>query len=96
MRDELEAYKWYLLARTLGNELTKKKIQCSEEYLTAAERAEGQRWAREWKPKKQLPADGKATGEEVAAKLKETNAKERKFEDVVKSAEQATVLVLVY
>ncbi len=33
---------------------------------------------------------------EVSAKLKEPNAKERKFEDVVKSAEQATVLVLVY
>lgn len=33
---------------------------------------------------------------EVAAKLKEPNTKERKFEDVVKDAEQAAVLVLVY
>jgi hypothetical protein len=33
---------------------------------------------------------------EVVAKLKEPNTKERKFEDVVKSAEQAAVLVLVY
>lgn len=33
---------------------------------------------------------------EVSAKLKETNTKDRKFEDVVKSAEQAAVLVLVY
>ena len=33
---------------------------------------------------------------EVSAKLKEPNTKERKFEDVVKSAEQAAVLVLVY
>ena len=33
---------------------------------------------------------------EVAAKLKEPETKERRFEDVVKSAEQATVLVLVY
>ena len=33
---------------------------------------------------------------EVAAKLKEPNTKDRKFEDVVKSAEQAAVLVLVY
>ena len=33
---------------------------------------------------------------EVSAKLKEPNAKERKFEEVVKSAEQAAVLVLVY
>jgi S1-C subfamily serine protease len=33
---------------------------------------------------------------DVAAKLKEPNTRDRKFEDVVKSAEQAAVLVLVY
>jgi len=33
---------------------------------------------------------------EVVAKLKEPESRERKFEDVVKSAEQAAVLVLVY
>jgi hypothetical protein len=33
---------------------------------------------------------------EVSAKLKEPGAKDQKFEDVVKSAEQAAVLVLVY
>ncbi|PAW91572.1 MAG: hypothetical protein B9S33_00300 [Pedosphaera sp. Tous-C6FEB] len=33
---------------------------------------------------------------EVAPKLKEAHTKERKFEDVVKAVEQATVLVLVY
>ena len=33
---------------------------------------------------------------DVAAKLKEPNTKDRKFEDVVKAAEQAAVLVLVY
>ena len=33
---------------------------------------------------------------EVAAKLKDANTKDRKFEDVVKSVEQATLLVLVY
>ena len=32
----------------------------------------------------------------VAAQLKEPNTKDRKFEDVVKSAEPAAVLVLVY
>ena len=32
----------------------------------------------------------------VAARLKEPNTKDRKFEDVVKSAEQAAVLVLMY
>ena len=33
---------------------------------------------------------------EVSAKLKAARTAERKFEDVVKSAEQAAVLVLVY
>ena len=33
---------------------------------------------------------------EVSAKLKEASTKEMKFEDVVKAAEQAAVLVLVY
>jgi S1-C subfamily serine protease len=33
---------------------------------------------------------------EVAAKLKEPGTKDSKLEDVVKSAEQATVLALVY
>jgi S1-C subfamily serine protease len=33
---------------------------------------------------------------DVAARLKEANTKEMKFEDVVKAAEQAAVLVLVY
>jgi len=33
---------------------------------------------------------------EVSAKRKEPETRERKFEDVVKSAEQAAVLVLVY
>ena len=33
---------------------------------------------------------------EVAAKLKEPNTKEESFEDVVKSAQAAAVLVLVY
>ena len=36
------------------------------------------------------------SGPEVAAKLKEANTKEMKFEDVVKTAEQSAVLVLVY
>jgi hypothetical protein len=33
---------------------------------------------------------------EVAAKLKEASVKDKKFGDVVKEAEQAAVLVLVY
>ncbi len=33
---------------------------------------------------------------EVAAKLKEPNSRERKFEEVVKAAQEAAALVLVY
>ena len=33
---------------------------------------------------------------EVSAKVKEPETKDRKFEDVVRSAEQAAVVVLVY
>jgi hypothetical protein len=33
---------------------------------------------------------------DVAARLREPESKERKFEDMVRSAEQAAVLVLVY
>ena len=33
---------------------------------------------------------------DVSAKLKEPSTKEKKFEDLVKDAEQAAVLVLVY
>jgi hypothetical protein len=33
---------------------------------------------------------------EVSAKVKEPNTKEKEFEDVVKEAEQAAVLALVY
>ena len=33
---------------------------------------------------------------EISAKLKETNTKERKFDDVVNDAEKAAVLVVVY
>ena len=52
VKDELEAYKWWLLSGAQGNELAKKKIPLIERDLTAAQRAEGQRLAREWKPKK--------------------------------------------
>ncbi len=38
----------------------------------------------------------RVTFQVVSAKLKAPEMKERKFEEVVKSAEQAAVLVLVY
>ena len=51
-KDEVEAYKWWLLAGAQGDELAKKKIPLIEKDLTATQRLEGQRLAREWKPKK--------------------------------------------
>ena len=51
-KDEVEAYKWYLLSGAQGNELAKEKIPLIERDLTATQRLEGQRLAREWKSKK--------------------------------------------
>ena len=65
-KDEVEAYKWYLLAGAQGNEFAKKGIPLVERDLTTAQRAEGQRLAREWKPGKELPAGGNVTGESIA------------------------------
>ena len=51
-KDEAEAYKWYLLAGAQGDEQAKKSIADIEKDLTPAQRAEGKRLARVWKPKK--------------------------------------------
>ena len=51
VKDELEAYKWFLLSGAQGNERAKKSIPLVEKDLTAGQRAEGQRLAREWKPR---------------------------------------------
>ena len=52
VKDELEAYKWFLLSGAQGDEFAKKKIPIVEKDLTATQRLEGQRLAREWKSKK--------------------------------------------
>ena len=51
-KDEAEAYKWYLLAGAKGDEMAKKAIPPFEREITPAQRTEGQRLAREWKPRK--------------------------------------------
>ena len=51
-KDVVEAYKWWLLAGAQGFGLAKRGIPVIEGALTAAERAEGQKLAREWKPGK--------------------------------------------
>ena len=52
VKDEVKAYKWYLLARIHGNKQVEEKILRIEAGLTATQRTEWQRLAREWKPKK--------------------------------------------
>ncbi len=51
-KDEVAAYTWLLLAGAQGDETAKKQIEAIERRLTGAQRAEGQRLAREWKPSK--------------------------------------------
>lgn len=51
-KDEAEAYKWFLLAGAQGNESARKNISTIEKDLNSTQRAEGQKLAREFKPKK--------------------------------------------
>ena len=50
-KDEVEAYKWWLLADGQGHETSKKSIEDLGGKLTPAQRAEGQKRAREFKKK---------------------------------------------
>jgi len=54
-KDDAEAYEWYLLAGAQGDEEAKKAIELMERVLTPAQRAEGQKRAREFKPVKAAP-----------------------------------------
>ena len=48
-KDDLEAYKWLLLAGAQGNEIAKKNLSIVERKLTGSQRAEGQKLARKFK-----------------------------------------------
>lgn len=50
-RDETEAYKWWLLAGAQGSDYANKEYGVLERRLSPAQRAEGQKMAREFKPK---------------------------------------------
>jgi len=52
LKDETEAYKWCLLAGAQGHEVARELIAPLEKKLTPDQRAEGQRLAREFVPKK--------------------------------------------
>ena len=50
-KDDVEAYKWWLLAGAQGGEEARRGIDAIEKLLTPEQRAEGQRMAREFKAK---------------------------------------------
>ena len=52
VKDEIEGYKWFLLAGAQGDEDAKEMISEIEGNIMPAQRAEGQRRATEWKPRK--------------------------------------------
>ena len=56
-KDEVEAYKWWLLAAAQGVENAKKNMAVSERRLTREQIAEGQKLARDFKPR-EVPSDG--------------------------------------
>ena len=61
-RDEVEAYKWLLLAGAQGNEIARKNYGVLERKLSAEERNESQRRARDYHP---LPEGRQAAAVEV-------------------------------
>jgi S1-C subfamily serine protease len=73
-KDEVSAYKWWLLASAHTNEIGDPKTAASiaknigflERNLTPAQRAEGQRMAREFTPRKATPPDSPVSRESLA------------------------------
>jgi TPR repeat protein len=51
VKSEVLAYMWYLLASANGNDIARKALPLMEKKLTAAQRAQGQRLAKEWQAK---------------------------------------------
>ena len=49
-KDDVIAYKWWLLAAAQGSDGAKANIEILERNLTSEQRAEGQRMAREFQP----------------------------------------------
>ena len=56
-KDEIEAYKWWLLAAGNGNDDAKYNMTIVENKMTREQIAEGQRLARDFKPRK-VPPEG--------------------------------------
>src|SRR6266571_957049 len=56
-KDQVEAYKWWLLAARQGNDDAKQNMTIVENKMTREQIAEGQRLARDFKPRK-VPSEG--------------------------------------
>jgi TPR repeat protein len=56
-KDQVEAYKWWLLAAGQGNDDAKHNMTIVENKMTREQIAEGQRLARDFKPRK-VPSEG--------------------------------------
>lgn len=73
-KDETNAYKWWLLAKAQKNELSNPQmglavehnLQFLETILTPAQRAEGQRMARDFTPRKAASTDSSVSRESLA------------------------------
>jgi TPR repeat protein len=81
VKDETSAYKWWLLAMAHKNELgnpqtgvaIEQNLQVLETILTPTQRAEGQRMAREFQPRKSTPSDRSISREGVAESRPESS-----------------------
>lgn len=73
IKDEVEAYKWHLVAEAAGDEMARRQIPLIENRLTASHRAEGQRLAREFQPHKTSPSDSSLPREGIAQSQPESS-----------------------
>jgi len=64
--DYVEAYKWLLLARGQGDEAAKKNAAILEKMMSGKQIAEGQKLARNFKPRAVPPAGGDSSAEGIA------------------------------
>jgi uncharacterized protein len=66
LKDEVEGYKWMLLAAAQQDSV-KQLVESHEKLITPTQRAEGQRLARNWKPRGALAKSSSATSGEIEA-----------------------------
>lgn len=66
VKDRVEAYKWWLLAAAQGNEDAKRNMAVSEQQLMQEQIAEGQKLARDFKPKNAPELRGLIAGNKVS------------------------------